>query len=1699
MVNAIYKSVLASALLALAGGSAYACGPGGSGQTCDLGTAAPASQSAASVNVGAGNPINVISGNKYQRETDMPALPGVLGLEIVRHYNSSLSAANMAPGSVGRGWKLSYETELYAFDSTVQIMQADGSRLIFSRDLLNPSLCASADPANGTLAISGARGREQYVWTWTDGRELTFDHRGKLNRIKAASGEVLTLLYDPHGLLVKVTDPQGRSLRLSYLDRESVARGDRFRGVQSITTPVGRFAYEYGSAMPKGASAPKNSVLANLVRVRYPSASAAAAGRTYQYEDVLRPTYLTGISFIEEGKAEAQRYATFGYDENGKAVLSTHANNVDKVTLDYSQGGQTTVTNSLGQRTVYKHKIMGDAFRLLEVRGPGCALCGESNVRYGYDKLGRLTETTQLDAGGAPQLTLRAELDHYGRPLTLSKVAYRDGKAGAPQRQVRYEYGSSPLPTPVLIARPSVVPGRDYITRVRYRAGQPAEISQDGFIPTYDGKAVAQAISRTMRYQYDARGKRTEADGPLPNAAQAPGPANSDITRFEYAPATQLLSRVTLPGGETSEVLERDPALRPVRIRRSDGHVVHTITMRSNWRGQAEEVRIEAAMLKGGAPDPGTRQERVWRYRYDGQGRLLSVTQPGGLPARFDYDEAGRIVSRVMPDGSRVVTVQDSEGRTSAEARFADADLAPAKALGAVGYAYDQSGRLESLADAAGQRGRSDHTTQGQVAELSNALGASTRFEYDENGMLAVRTAAANTPDAASVKLAYDAHGSAVKITDANGVVTERRYDDFGRKVMEANADRGATLFMYDQAGHVLARIDESGSATRYRYDNAGRLLALGRDQHTELVRYRYQGWRLLETSSGADGKEEHALERTTYVYDAFGQVLSEQRWLARPDGKAGQGLRFVTGSRYDEAGHLLDQTLPDGHQLSYRYADNGQLREVLFDGQAVVGAIEQTAAGGLRGYTMGNGVRQQFELDAHGRIAELSAVARAGAAPGGWMQRIAGWFGSAPAAGPRPVYRQVNRYDEAGRLTGIEREQAGTAGTAAIARSERYGYDALDRLTRVEQGDGAVTRFAYDRGGNRIAQTTAPDAPRVIRTALDAEGAAEFGTRQHIYQPGTNRLVAQTDAAPGAPPHTASAWLYHATGVPMAQLAAGISPLRPALDPLRGQRQRIEYNSARRPVAVYGPQQQPVARYYYNSQGERIAKTVYAAAAGGSRVARTTYSLYRGQRLAAEADEQGRITAHYVYLNGKPVAKIEMAANDGLLHRAWRAIVTLNGMVVPAGPHASDSEASIFAIHGDQLGTPQAVTDSAQRVVWQASTTPFGHARVVHAAAGAAGKAFEMNLRLPGQVYDAETGLNQNYYRDYDPQLGRYTTPDPMGIEGGMNPYLYVGGNPLSNVDPLGLYQSDIHYYMNFFLAVAAGMSVEEAQVLALAAQYVDDNPETKPLNLDTGVSDAHRARLLAYHFTMVPSKIDPATGLVKGGVSDYGSPPGSAAYANIAENEQLKHLYAAVTNAGKANNLANTRCTQLQFMGEYLHSFEDTFAHRDANNNPFPLNVGLGHGGYGSNPDYTYNHWSAIPLPGAMNWNHNEERTLQMEKEVLAKLAAWKSPETKAHSFSEIESLLKQFNATEEHEGSGYDPENPRLSSKIKLLAAKLTEWGIEGLNWTSSADDEGVYSKELGEKNRAKFLCGSDGKPLDQIKYAGTILPTVCSQGE
>lgn len=117
-----------------------------------------------------------------------------------------------------------------------------------------------------------------------------------------------------------------------------------------------------------------------------------------------------------------------------------------------------------------------------------------------------------------------------------------------------------------------------------------------------------------------------------------------------------------------------------------------------------------------------------------------------------------------------------------------------------------------------------------------------------------------------------------------------------------------------------------------------------------------------------------------------------------------------------------------------------------------------------------------------------------------------------------------------------------------------------------------------------------------------------------------------------------------------------------------------------------------------------------------------------------------------------------------------------------PAGAAA----ATAYFIHSDQLDTPRVVSDQSGAAVWTWDSDAFGNDAPNEQPTG--GARFVNNLRFPGQYADAETRLHYNYYRDYDPKMGRYVQSDPIGLAGGINTYGYGLGNPISNRDPQGL-----------------------------------------------------------------------------------------------------------------------------------------------------------------------------------------------------------------------------------------------------------------------------------------------------------------------
>jgi RHS repeat-associated protein len=288
--------------------------------------------------------------------------------------------------------------------------------------------------------------------------------------------------------------------------------------------------------------------------------------------------------------------------------------------------------------------------------------------------------------------------------------------------------------------------------------------------------------------------------------------------------------------------------------------------------------------------------------------------------------------------------------------------------------------------------------------------------------------------------------------------------------------------------------------------------------------------------------------------------------------------------------------------------------------------------------------------------------------------------------------------------------------------------YDTQYRLATLATGTFQNLTYGYDYNGNI---TGISPGKTYTYDALDRLWAANgpWGSLGWTYDGVGNRLTENANTYTYA---TNTNKLTNATGITFGYDNNGNTTT---------QASRVyTYNQNQRLIQVVDGAM--TANYTYNGNGQRVKKSVNGT------ITIFHYSL-NGQ-IIAESNSSGTITAEYVYLNGQPLAKLEGV--------------------------------NTYYYHNDHLGTPQKMTDASGTVVWAADYKPFGEATVTVST-------ITNNLRFPGQYYDAETGLHYNYFRDYDPAIGRYKQADPIGIKSGKNHlYIYTSDNPIMLTDFYGL-----------------------------------------------------------------------------------------------------------------------------------------------------------------------------------------------------------------------------------------------------------------------------------------------------------------------
>ncbi len=608
------------------------------------------------------------------------------------------------------------------------------------------------------------------------------------------------------------------------------------------------------------------------------------------------------------------------------------------------------------------------------------------------------------------------------------------------------------------------------------------------------------------------------------------------------------------------------------------------------------------------------------------------------------------------------------------------------------------------------------------------------------------------------VDLEYDAKGNFKKLIQAKNqpgfnLATSHDYDGLSRRFKTTDARGKPTAFGYNGREDLTSVIDPRGLVTQYPRNGLGDALNLI-SPDTGTATHTFDAAGNLLTRNDSRGV------LATYVYDALNRLSSvtysqsgqpNQSFIWNYD-QTGPGFsygigrltstQFPSGSAtyaYDALGRLVSttQTVTSGTTVSlstgYGYDAAGNVTSITYPSGRVL-YIPHSG-----GQPTGMSLAANATAGAVAMISNLDFEP----SPGGTgPARAWNWqLNSGAMAHTRvfDVYGRMVRYPLGGALRDLTYDAAdriasythwnANTGAAVTVLNQGFGYDELGRLTTITTGSGSWS-IGYDDNGNRTAvSNTGPEGPT---------------TRNYATSPSSNRLDGLDNPA--------RSLTYDAAGnvVTDAQATQSIT---------------AEFDLSGRMVGAYSVgARNSNGRYVYDTSGLRVLKQ---APCFGSTCTRTdnasrshaNHFVYdQSGQLLGEYRSNGSVVREYVWLQGMPVAVVDGAA---------------------ASPQ-------IYYVQTDHLGAPRTVIDRAgvQRWTWVAE--PFGNSAPVENPVGFG--TFTLNLRMPGQYFDAESGLLYNWNRTYDASVGRYTQSDPIGLAGGINTYAYVGGNPVSYVDPLGL-----------------------------------------------------------------------------------------------------------------------------------------------------------------------------------------------------------------------------------------------------------------------------------------------------------------------
>lgn len=1067
-------------------------------------------------------------------------------------------------------------------------------------------------------------------------------------------------------------------------------------------------------------------------------------------------------------------------EENGRTTFYGYQPNTDLLTCRLISDGRQIVSREF-------HTYNEDGIRVRSVTDDGCGreendLTGVTarcidiiQPRMEMPGIGMplSVEHRYLDIETGTERQLNHLVNHYNKELWLVKQDYYDA-----EDQLRYsltrEYDAMGNVTAETDALGQITQRRFDANSNKIYEQKPenafATYYQYDFVNRciYEEQVYSDGSKRAHTFKYDILGQKVSEVNFMGHE-----------TRYVYDALGRVIETHSPESEDGSIVIRQEYDIA--------GNVIASIDGNGNRKEMSYTVRGKVAEIR--YPD-GSCERSV----YNRDGTLARATATNGLETVYTYDTLGNVILKEHLDlsgsvlsvtsavykGNRLLSETDANGNTTSYTYDgAGRQTGIYKHDSHTEVGYDALGRrhmVSEWSDCAPMQCRVTHTTTdllGRVLEETVEDGNAcllkvTRYAYDTFGNRTEVTQVTGTEKGVATTMTdYDADHRPVHVTDPLGNVTVIEYDDIfrnslGQRVLQTrttDALGNQTWITKNALGQVSEELRKNawGAITakrQHRHDGNGNVtetietvIVDGASTRDIATQFTYDSMNRNTSTTEAVGTHE---QRTTHQsYNGYGQ----QEAVLLPDGLS---LHFV----YDGAGRLLEYYSRD-ESINYRYHydANGNVIQVDNRKESTTTLRTYDASNRIETETLGNGITLCYRYDGFGRMLQLTLPDQSGIR----YTYNPLLLETVERIGQRRETRYTHAYNDYD-LTGHAARTVlvGNAGEVA------YKTDLMGRsLTMTSAHVSEVIHpSGYDAVGNLLEkQLRDPMGTVKCRYGYDSlyQLTQESGVSQHQYRYDSlnNRLAKDADS-------------YQVNSLNELQQAGSTTyqyDRRGCRIGEEGEGRNItyRYDALNRLIEIDTPDRRHI--YTYDSFNRRLTATTLQRSWTGWTESRRRF-LYVGQNEIGAMDESGELVELRLLGTGRGA---EIGAT---------VAVELAGAVYAA---LSDSSGHLVAIINASNGAfAEGYRYSAfgEVTTYNNSWWPFNRAQT--------GNPWQFS----GKRVDKDTGFVVFGRRYYDPALGRWITPDPLGFKAGPNLYAYVMNNPLTHFDLYGLFAlSDFDY----------------------------------------------------------------------------------------------------------------------------------------------------------------------------------------------------------------------------------------------------------------------------------------------------------------